>query len=298
MKEVAIQLGPGRALTGVLSLPEGAPASPIGIVLPNAGVIHHVGPHRFTVKLARLLASQGWSVLRFDLSGIGDSGTPSEAKPYDEQAVADIRGAIDYLAAASGATSFVVAGICSGAKNGFNAALADPRIVGVWMMDEFYFPTRRTRLHFWKQRLRHERLVSAITRRARKVPQEVAALVERITKGGPEIERPDFGDRPDPVSFAAGLATLVARGTSLCFVYSGSYLADYSYRDQLAERFGAPARHENVTVFFDPSIDHTLTTVRSQRVVLEQIAAWCAGVRERRAGPKSASMPEGRLVAR
>jgi len=282
MKEIATQLGPDRALTGVLSLPEGAPASRIGIVLPNAGVIHHVGPHRFTVKLARLLASEGFPVLRFDLSGVGDSGTPSEAKPYDEQAVADIRSAMDYLAAASGATSFIVAGICSGAKNGFNTALVDPRVVGVWMMDEFYFPTRRTRLHYWKQRLQHERLVPAITRRARKVPAKVAALVARITKRAPEKVWPEFGNRPDPISFADGLGKLVDRGTSLCFVYSGSYLGDFSYREQLADRFGAPARHENVTVIFDPAIDHTLTTVRSQRLMLDQISAWCAGVRERR----------------
>lgn len=284
MNEVAVQLGSGRALTGVVSLPEGDAKPAIGVVLPNAGVIHRVGPHRFGVKLARTLAKQGLPVIRFDLSGLGDSGTPVDAQPYLEQAVADIRAGMDSLGGATGVKSFIVAGICSGAKNGFNAAVADARVKGLWMMDEFYFETRRTRLEFWKRRLLHERVVPAITRRARKVPGKVMALVKRFTEKQQEIIRPDFGQRPDPVSFTAGLETLTQRGVELCFVYSGSYLDEYSYPTQLHDRFGAPIHAKNITVRFDPAIDHTLTTLKSQRVMLDQISSWCGAVREKHAG--------------
>lgn len=277
MKEIAVQLGPGRALTGVLSLPESGVSSKIGVVLPNAGVIHHVGPHRFTVKLARLLAEQGLPVLRWDLSGLGDSGTPAEAKPYNEQAIADIQSAMDYLGSASGAERFIVAGICSGAKNGFNTAVSDARVTGLWMMDEFYFPTRRTRFEFWRRRLAQARIVPSIARRARKVPAKLAAIVRRFTGDETEIIRPDFGLRPDPDSFTAGVARLNQRGVELCFVYSGSYLDDYSYPNQLVDRFPA-LRAKNVTVLLDPEIDHTLTTVKSQRVMLDQLSGWCSGV--------------------
>jgi alpha/beta superfamily hydrolase len=74
MKETAIRFGKFDTLIGVITEPD-TPAQdnrPI-IILSNAGLIHRIGPNRIYVKLARLLAEDGYCVLRFDLSGVGDS---------------------------------------------------------------------------------------------------------------------------------------------------------------------------------------------------------------------------------
>ena len=101
----------------------------------NAGVIHRIGPHRFNVKLARALASQGAAVLRMDLSGQGDSGVHPQALPFQEQAIADLRAAMDHLQRICSVDRFVIAGICSGAFNGLATALVDERVAGLWMLE-------------------------------------------------------------------------------------------------------------------------------------------------------------------
>ena len=48
-----------------------------GVIILNAGLVNRTGPFRMSVELARLLAENGCNVLRFDLSGIGDSEKPN-----------------------------------------------------------------------------------------------------------------------------------------------------------------------------------------------------------------------------
>jgi len=75
MREEAVLFGKTRSLVGIITDPHtvvNAHNHP-AIVLLNAGVLHRVGPNRLYVKIARKLASAGFVVLRFDLSGIGDS---------------------------------------------------------------------------------------------------------------------------------------------------------------------------------------------------------------------------------
>ena len=74
MNEQALSLGPNHSIVGILtSPPRGVARKGIAVLLLNAGLIHHVGPNRLYVRLARVLASMGFSTVRFDFSGIGDS---------------------------------------------------------------------------------------------------------------------------------------------------------------------------------------------------------------------------------
>lgn len=128
--------------------PEGAmDRGPITVVLLNAGSIHHVGPHRLYVRLARELARLGHSVLRLDLEGIGDSvlrGEGRENHPYSPTAMRDLAAAIAWLRGETGAARFVVMGICSGAYNTFQAGLhiEDPGVERLVMVNPWYFHWR------------------------------------------------------------------------------------------------------------------------------------------------------------
>jgi exosortase A-associated hydrolase 1/exosortase A-associated hydrolase 2 len=83
----------GATLVGVLH--RGAAAAEVGVVIVVAGgPQYRVGAHRQFVALARVLAAQGYPVLRFDLRGMGDStGT---FVGYQESGP-DIRAAVDQL---------------------------------------------------------------------------------------------------------------------------------------------------------------------------------------------------------
>jgi hypothetical protein len=95
-------------------------------MLLNAGAVHHVGPNRLYVELARRLAAAGFTCLRFDAESIGDSvrRLPGrENHPYPGNALTDLRAAIEHMRWEHGASSFVVIGLCSGAHNAFHAGL-------------------------------------------------------------------------------------------------------------------------------------------------------------------------------
>src|SRR5262249_47315353 len=82
LRETPLLFGEEQRLFGVLTDPPGpiATGKPVVCFL-NVGSNSHVGPHRMNVDLARDLAAQGYATFRFDVSGLGDSGTmPGKAE--------------------------------------------------------------------------------------------------------------------------------------------------------------------------------------------------------------------------
>lgn len=123
--EEACAFGEENHLFGVVSRPAGVASRP-AIVMFNAGCVHHVGPNRLSVTLARTLAAAGFPSLRFDLDGIGDSvarGAGPENDPYPPSALDDARSAFEFLKRRYGYRDFVALGLCSGAHTSFHAGL-------------------------------------------------------------------------------------------------------------------------------------------------------------------------------
>ena len=122
--ESACLFGEQRHLFGVLAQGRGGKDRP-AIVMCNAGSVHHVGPNRIYVTLARHLASAGYDSLRFDLESLGDSvlrAPGRENYPYPHTATADARAAIELLKS-QGYRRFIVLGLCSGAHTTFHTGL-------------------------------------------------------------------------------------------------------------------------------------------------------------------------------
>ncbi|HZZ90996.1 MAG TPA: alpha/beta hydrolase [Usitatibacter sp.] len=144
LQEEACLFGAGKHLFGVLTH-GGSPGDHPVVLLANAGAIHHVGPNRLYVTLARELAAKGFAAFRFDLESLGDSvlrGPGRENYPYPDNAVDDVRSAIRFLRA-RGYRRFIVAGMCSGAHTAFHAGLQvdDPGIEELVLVNpwEFYW---------------------------------------------------------------------------------------------------------------------------------------------------------------
>ncbi|WWT75605.1 hypothetical protein V8H18_04740 [Lautropia mirabilis] len=172
-REETLCFGPEARLIGTITQPAdraARPGSQPGLILLNAGMLPRVGPHRLNVELARTAAVQGLTAIRFDLPGLGDSGFTNSRLSHEEQTRAAIEDAMALLAGTPFAPDrFLIAGLCSGADAGFQMAQNDPRIVGLFMMEPYYFPNRFSGMFRTLRRLREYGLRRAVIRIAQKL---------------------------------------------------------------------------------------------------------------------------------
>jgi pimeloyl-ACP methyl ester carboxylesterase len=123
IREHAIRMGP-HGLFGILTDGDSTTPGPAVIFL-NAGLLHHVGPARVWVELARRWAGYGFRVLRIDLSGLGDSevrpGQLTQAA-YPIQALEDIAMAAEAISPQDPA-NVILAGLCAGAYHAIEAGI-------------------------------------------------------------------------------------------------------------------------------------------------------------------------------
>ena len=278
MNEITLQFGPDAGLVGTLATPPGNAGQPLyAVLLFNAGIVPRIGPNRLNVRMARKLAVNGIPTLRFDLSGRGDSAPARGMESFEQQAVADLRAAMDLMTQRTGAQRFLLMGICSGAENAYHTALADERVIAISLMDSYHFPTLRT--HFNRYRLRAQH-------RGGLVKASLGWLRHRIhsslAQNRPErVPAPatSFGSiRPSAQEFAAKLQLLLKRGVAIDLLFSGSFVETYNYAHQFRdgfERYGiVPAIH----VEYRADFDHTLSTASMQKEMVARTCAWIGEV--------------------
>lgn len=273
MIESPVQFGPQQSLVGVLTMP--SEPGPTAVLLFNAGVIPRIGPHRLNVKMARDLARRGHVVLRLDLAGQGDSRYVAVPGRDGVSAVADLRAAMDHVQQTTGVARFAVIGICSGALNGFAAALADERVVAVLMFDGFWYRSRWSHLvRDWK-RLRDvswREVMMAVRRR----------LTGALRSSGSAKDSAGIFDgsealaNPPKASFVRDVGSLVDRGVALFFMYGGSVIDYYSYGAQFRHTFGRETWWGRVRCEFHPAFDHTFVSREAQQRMIRVVGAWLA----------------------
>lgn len=283
MNEVVVTFGAGGHLVGTLTQPAGHGDVGLGVLMLNAGVIHRVGPHRANVKLARRLAALGYPTLRFDLSGQGDSRPAPDPAPFDQQAVADIRAALDHFERLTGIRRFAVVGFCSGAIHGQNAASQDVRIVGLWMLDGYYYPTVQTWLRaLWRKLSGRRRggffpwLLSRSLRALAAATRKLGDLFSSDLQPAPGGSSTPF---PSREAYAASMQALCDRGVDMSLVFSPNMEGKFNYADQLRDAFRGHRFAADVRCVMQPSIDHTLSSLQAQQVVGEMVSSWLAGIK-------------------
>jgi pimeloyl-ACP methyl ester carboxylesterase len=138
MREEVLLIGEPEALVGIVTLPEAAERDTAlpALLLLNSGMLHRVGPGRLYAKLARALAKKGFLVLRFDLSGIGDSSARrDDPRPPEARWPSEVQEAMDSVEEKYGVSQFGLTGICLGAKVAYLTALEDPRVSGAALIN-------------------------------------------------------------------------------------------------------------------------------------------------------------------
>ncbi len=278
MREKALLFGDDKSLVGVVSDPEpSVPARKRGVIILNAGVLHRVGPNRVHVKLARTLAASGFVVLRFDFSGIGDSGRASGSEPFVQRAVREAMQAVDVLSQSHGIEEFLVVGICAGADYGLQVAARDPRIVGAVLIDGYNSPSLGMALYFyrwklinpwsWIRFLAGRSLTWSVVRNVTLNPGSTRAV-----RTGAESMLPTRAE------FVAQLRSLTERGAELLLFYTGESPAYYNYRRLLRRSVSSWPSRQRVSVEHMSDSDHVFTLRSNRERLVEIVCGWAARI--------------------
>jgi alpha-beta hydrolase superfamily lysophospholipase len=122
---------------------EGGPMFRSAVVMINSGAVHHIGPNRLWVQLARRWATRNVAVLRLDLSGLGDSPARSgceEDVVYSASALDDIGQALKYCRNLVGEAGQVhLVGLCSGAYHALKSAVSGHQWTSAVMINPLTF---------------------------------------------------------------------------------------------------------------------------------------------------------------
>lgn len=299
--EQALLLGPAKSLVGVVAQPATPSAQadlPVVVIL-NSGIIHRVGANRMSVVLARALSELGHTVLRFDLSGIGDSEPRADGLAPLEANLSDIKEALDSLQATRQARRFILVGLCSGADHSVVYAGSDPRVVGLVLLDPSIPRTRRFYLHHYAKRLLRLRSWLNMARAGHPLRQGLKRLLSPSTSGetaavgsAPEAQEPDL-DHPEARAFLErAYAGALFTGNQFLAVLTDERDHRHNYRNQLLDAFSNLSFGTQLRLEFFRGTDHTFTSEANRARVVRLIVEWVSGTPFRVvAGPALTSAP-------
>jgi len=136
MKAVQFENKNGYQLVGILHEPFSGERKKAGVILLSPGVKMRVAPHRMYLEITEKLVELGFSVLRFDFYGLGDSQGEVEDKLLADlygriqtgMYVDDTVAAMDWMQAECGLDKFIVGGLCGGAITGLLCGIKDERV--------------------------------------------------------------------------------------------------------------------------------------------------------------------------
>ena len=275
-REQVFLLGPRRSHVGILTEPAVAVPGRPAIVLLNAGIIHRVGPGRMSVLLARTLAARGHTVLRFDLSGIGDSPPRADGLAPVDGAMADIREALDGLESARGFDRVVLMGLCSGADHSLVYAGQDPRVVGLALFDPSTPRTRRYYFHHYLPRLFRPKVwYNVIAGRNARVRRLAANLFG--SERGDAAARPNLQSPEVHAVLEAGYREALAQGVQFLIALTSGVEDRHNYREQVLDAFPRIAFGERLRLEYLKGVDHTFSTEAQRGQLFRLVTAWLEG---------------------
>ncbi len=266
-------------LWGVLTRPgPGVTETPTtAVVIAVGGPQYRAGSHRQFVLLARRLAQHGFSSLRFDYRGMGDS---SGAMRSFEGVGPDLHAAVDALRrACPEAAQIVVWGLCDAASAAMMFAVSHGAVAGIvavnpWARSEASLAATQVK-HYYAARLMQAEFWAKLMRGGLDWRGSIGALASAL-KRSRGLSRQSSAGRPDE-----SFQTRMARGLS---GFRGDVLLIMAGNDLTAKEFlqyteASPAwrgllgaaRVQRVDV---PGADHTFSCRAWRGQVEEASIAW------------------------
>ena len=255
--EQAVLFGGRTSLVGIVTrAASAASADRPAIVILNTGIIHRVGHHRMFVTMSRALGAVGYTVLRFDFSGIGDSDPRDDGLSLVDACMAEIKEALDWLEREGKASRMILVGLCSGADHAVLYGHTDPRIVGLVLMDPSIPPTLRYYMHYIGQRLSQVRswfnVLSGRSRTLRMLMQLMLPIGQRERKA----RRHPLQNRVLRQTIERHYQSSVDKGIEILAIFTEETTRQ-TYREQMIEALPNVSFGDRLTLEFFLGSDHT-----------------------------------------
>jgi len=228
-----------------------------GVLIVVGGPQYRVGSHRQFVQLSRSLANNGISSMRFDYTGMGDSG--GDKKEFDN-ICDDIKAATDaFLKAQPHIQKVVVWGLCDAASAALIYAHQDERISGLvllnpWLRSEqamgktmvkYYYLQRLLSKSFWKKLLTGKVNVAKSARDAKGFVKDSV-----------------IADKKSLASYQTRMLTgLQAFNGRVCLILSGEDLTAREFDEQTCKhKAWKNLRNKNNQIHRLTNADHTFSS--------------------------------------
>ena len=266
----------------------------------NAGLVHRVGPGRLYVDLARQLAAQGWTCLRFDHAGIGDSPARSDQLPAEKAAVFEAIEAMDALTRHAGITRFVLAGMCAGTPTAFRAGVLDRRVEAVVLLNAVLgdraMVDEKALQEMTARKVAHSYMTDKIFRprswlrllSGKTSPRRIFAMLFRARRSS--ATRTQQPIEADSASVLNDLAALAARGTRVLLLFGERTGVRQYFGMKFEPHLSAINHSGRLTLAILAGGDHAFTTLALQDEVRMRVSAWL-GVAPDRSPPVAVATP-------
>ncbi len=249
----------GNGLFGILALPADAKQRRTALILFNAGFTHRAGPFRLYTRLARTLAAAGYPVLRFDLPGVGDALALATLPPAHTASRI-----LDRMQSRTNCNRFVVGGVCSAADLGWQVALNEQRVSGIFMLDGL------ARKGLWH-------IIGRLQRLARQpLPRWLAALRRRLRlrpSRPASVTSEEVRDWPAPGTERTQMASLLAREVEIFALYTGG-AAHFVHPRQFHATYGTAAASPRVRFAYWEHCDHVFYAEPDRQRLITDLADW------------------------
>lgn len=266
----------------MLTPPSDAVSRDTAVVLLNAGVVHHVGPQRLWVTLARRLARSGFTVLRFDHAGLGDSQHREDGLSWDQSSLADVGDAFGWLERSTPCRRFALLGLCAGTLTAFRAAQHDARVDALVLLTALLEDPATVPEEVVAEAMDRRVGRSYVTQKAtsgeawkRLITGQVSPgkVIRTIGRTAFAPAKPAAGPRAGTADAVAGLERLLRRGTSVSFLYAEPTTVLEYFRMTLEPRLPELRAMGPVEFTVFKGADHTFTLQRDQARVIDAIAS-------------------------
>jgi alpha-beta hydrolase superfamily lysophospholipase len=270
-----VMIGARKSMIGMVTQPvEYEPADRPVFVILNSGIIHRVGHHRMYVRLARMLAGAGYQVLRFDLSGIGDSESRVDGLSPFEGVLADVREAVDWLVTARRARRIILVGLCSGADHSLACGVSDPRVCGLVLLDPSIPPTRGYYLRdFLRHLTRPQSWINLALGRGRRW-RKVRKLLGLASDDAWENRWADLSD-PEIRTFLHNAYQRAMDLRMQCLmVFTSGLSHQHNYRRQILDAFPTVSFAGKLQLEYFAGCDHLFTSEADRNRLFDIVKAW------------------------
>lgn len=275
MEKVEI-FGNKNNLLGIVSEPEEehSPLRQTAVILLNANVVHRIGPYRLHVDLARKLINDGFLVLRFDLSGVGDSKIKDSRKNYNDRIVSDVQESMSFIEKQYGIKQFVLMGLCAGADSAYYTTITDKRITGLVMIDGYCYKTPGYYMAYYIPRM----LTLAVWTRFIKKGFDVISVKFKAEPINNSPEMGDFyvgvRDFPSKKSMQDNLKSFIDRNINMFFIYTGGYEQFYNHKNQFWHMFPGLKSKDKIRVQYTKEAEHTFPVIDHRTKLIDSITEW------------------------